>query len=102
MTLTYGSTVNIGSTYNEKQNQISALAELEKEISAADLDPDAKNTALRNIANAQEELKEKEDPRPEEIGNWLKRAGTAITTANAAASLLSKVDDVMKLFGMSN
>ena len=94
-----GSTISIGSTHSERQEQISGLNELIGLVARSDLG--SKDDAVRQLTNAREELADTEIPNPGLIARYLAKARDALALAEMGTSICQKANQVLGLFGVS-
>lgn len=96
--LVESNSINIGSTYSEKNERVQGLDELISLLRKENVQD--KDKALRHLENAKEELTEEEEPDESNVGKWLSKASGILKYADQGSELFEKAKEVMSGFGL--
>lgn len=96
--LVEGNSINIGSTFSEKNEKIQGLDELISLLKKEEIQD--KDKALRHLENVKEELTEEEKPDESTVEKWLSKASGILKYADQGSELLTKAKEVMSGFGV--
>ena len=91
-------TITIGSTLNEKNEQVEALSNLIEMVSNSNLVD--KEDATRQLINAKEELQDGDPPDTSLIGRFLGKAKEVLAFAEKGSDLYEKTTEVMNKFNV--
>ncbi|MBB3932399.1 hypothetical protein GGR25_003457 [Kaistia hirudinis] len=95
------SNIQIGNNHSERNQRIEALKDFAKKIKSENLTKETEGEVVRYIENARDELENASEPNPDEIAKWLDRANKTISTVSASAGLVTKLHDLLTMFGLS-
>lgn len=94
-----GSTVTIGSTLTEKNEQVSGLTELIELVKRSELQN--KEDVARHLANAKEELADGNPPNEGLIDQFLGKAKNILALADKGNRIYEKAKEVLALFNLN-
>jgi hypothetical protein len=90
--------INIGSTFTERNEQVTGLDELISLLKASD--SQEKGKAVRHLENVREELTEEAEPDAGNIEKFLNKASSTLQAFDKGSEIFNKAKDVMKGFGL--
>jgi hypothetical protein len=93
------SSVNIGDSFNEKQERISALDNVIEKLKS-EVQDDSVSKAQRELGKVRDELTEYSEPDKSSIKKWLDYAKNAMSTAALGLEATEAAKKLWKLFGM--
>jgi hypothetical protein len=96
--LVEGNSINIGSTFAERNERVQGLDELIALLNKVEIQD--KDKALRHLENVKEELVDEEEPDEATIGKWLSKVSGILKYAGQGTELFNKAKDVMQGFGL--
>jgi hypothetical protein len=95
------SSVNIGSSFNERQERIAALDNMLGKLKATEMKNESVQKAERELSKVRDELAEYPEPDKSSIRKWLEYAKNSMTGAILGYETLEAAKKLWELFGLS-
>jgi geranylgeranyl pyrophosphate synthase len=94
------SSVNIGQSFNEKQERIAALDDVIEKLKASEAKDELVDKAQRELSKVRDELAEYPEPNKSSVKKWLEFAKNALTTSILGYEATEAVKKLWELFGV--
>lgn len=94
------SSINIGQSFNQKQERIAALDELIGKLNTSAIKGDETNKAERALSKVRDELVDEAEPNTSMIRKWLEGAKTMIGTASLGVEVAEAAKKLWEMFGI--
>ena len=94
------SSINIGQSFNQRQERVAALDDLIDKLKASETKTDDANKAERVLSKARDELAEDVEPNISMIKKWLERAKNLIGTAALGVDVTEGAKKLWEIFGI--
>jgi hypothetical protein len=94
------SSVNIGSSFNDKQARIAALDDVITKLDSPDTQTESISKVRRELSKVRDELAEYAEPDKSSIQKWLEFAKNALVTATLGAEVIEAARKLFELFGI--
>ena len=92
--------INIGQSFNEKNDRISQLDALIKHLEKVETEDDPARKAGRELSKVKDELAESETPDSSAIARWMRRAKDLLSTAKIGAEVAEAAHKLYETFGL--
>jgi hypothetical protein len=93
-------TINIGSSFNDRQERIAQLGDLIKRLEALEGENEAATRATNDLSKARDELTESVEPNTSAVRRWMERAKDLLATAALGAEVTDAAHRLFQLFGL--
>jgi hypothetical protein len=94
------SSINIGGSFNERQERVTALDEMLRLLQQIEQPEPAVAKALKGLSNAKDELTEHAEPDKSSVKKWLEYAKDGLKLAVLGADVNTAAQKLFALFGM--
>ncbi len=94
------SSINIGQSFNQKQERVAALDDLIGKLSTSEIKTDETNKAERTLLKVRDELVDEAEPNTSMIKKWLEGAKTMIGTASLGVEVAEAAKKLWEMFGI--
>jgi hypothetical protein len=94
------SSVNIGNSFNERQERIKALDDVIEKIKASDAKDEPTIKAQRELGKVRDELTEYSEPDKSSVKKWLEYAKNMMSTAALGLEVTEAAKKLWELFGV--
>jgi len=92
--------INIGQSFNEKNDRISQLDALIKHLEKVETEDEPARKAGRELSKVKDELAEAETPDSSAIARWMRRAKDLLSTAKIGAEVAEAAHKLYETFGL--
>jgi lipid II:glycine glycyltransferase (peptidoglycan interpeptide bridge formation enzyme) len=92
--------INIGQSFNQRQERIAALDDLIGKIKGAETKNDASEKAEKSLTKVRDELADEAEPNEPMIKKWLENAKNVMVTGALSYEVIEAGKKLWEMFGM--
>ena len=94
------SSINIGQSFNQKQERIAALDDLLGKLKTTDNQAEPVLKAAKELGKVRDELADEEAPNPSNIKKWMERSKQLLSSAALSYEIVEGAKKLYELFGV--